>query len=252
MADTVSPSFHPGARVYPDGNAIILSGRQSGDTFDRFRIDSSGRILRSDGTFAPAMRAYGEQFVPWTVGQWYCSPLCYQTRTLVPTTSELRLVPFYSGPDGVTIDKLDVCTTVVGSAGSVARLGIWKIDNQTRPFAWAAGTQWATLLTDAGTVATDSGTGSKPITLGTAQVIPAETWFAIGAAHQVATAATTQVAGQSGGLWYSPLGNTGAGGYLTSAGLTLVQTSVTGAFGATFTPTGIGNADGGCGLHRSA
>jgi hypothetical protein len=192
------------------------------------------------------------RYVPWVVGGWYTNPLQVATRTIVNTTNRLFVHPYFSGPDGLTIDKLDASVNTVGSAGTVLRMGAYRINNQSRPFAWVAAQPWASLLVDAGTVATDSGTGQKVITLGTALVIPPNTWFAVGGADQIATAATRQISGQSGGNWATPFGNSGGASYGGTPGISLYQDSVTGALPSSFVPLGTVNLDSGVGLHRSA
>lgn len=196
--------------------------------------------------------ADGLAYTPAAPGQWYGNPFMTAVRTLVPTLNRAYFYPMFSGPTGVTIDRMDVTTTIAGSAGAVARFGLWLIDNQQDPFRWASGTQWATLLYDGGTLATDDAAAQHVKVLGAAQSIPANTWFAVGVAHQVATAATCNVTGSAGSARWTPLGNaTAVGGAVASPGLALYQDTVTGAFGA-MVPNGCINVDGGAGIKRSA
>jgi hypothetical protein len=159
--------------------------------------------------------------------------------------------PYYSGPDGVTVDKLDGFVNTVGAAGAVVRGDVYQITNQSRPFSWVAGSKWADLLVDAGTVASDSGTGQKVLTLGAPLVIPPHTWFAVGGVDQVATPATRNVGGLSGQNFFTRFGNT-TGSYSLSSGVGLLMNAVTGALPAAFTPSGVSNIDSGVGMHRSA
>lgn len=59
-----------------------------------------------------------------------------------------------------TVDILGFNLGTVGSTGSVVRMGIYTLSFDS------AGTMSATLLVDAGTVATTSGTGVKTVTIG--------------------------------------------------------------------------------------
>lgn len=191
-------------------------------------------------------------FYPAAVGQWYANPLAFAQRTTAPTLNEGFAHIFFSGPQGMTIDQLDVNVSVVGTS-STARTGIYTITDQIRPFKWAANSAWATLLLDCGTVAT-TGTGQVINTLGTPQVIPPNTWFSVVAVEQGTAAATRFVAGTSGSFWASPLGNGTAAGYNSSPGCSLTMTGITSTLPGTFTPNGAHaiNTDGGVGIHRSA
>lgn len=189
-------------------------------------------------------------FTPHAVGQWYINGLCPQTRTSVPTQDALRVYPAYSGPDGCTVSDLGISVNTVGTATCVTRVGLWVVRDQARPFKWAAGTVWADLLLDGGTIATDSGTGTKTKDITDTAILP-NTWFAVGAADQIATAATRVVEGAAGAAWHSPLGQSGSPGIGGAPNISLSQNSVTGAFGATFTPNGATNIGPGVGYLRS-
>lgn len=248
-------------RIGPSGRLItgittapILADLVDGEV--ALSSDAAGRLVatgRSSGALTSNVLSDSmSRFVPWVIGGWYINPLVVQGRTSVLTQGRFYAHVFFSGPDGVTIDKLDCNVATVGSSGSVTRMGVYQVTNQSRPFAWSNGVAWASLLVDGGTVATDGSTGQKTITLGSALVIPANTWFAVGGADQVATPATRYVGGQAGGNWASAFGQTGSGGYGTSAGLSIIADSVTGALPATLTPTTLLNLDSGVGIHRSA
>jgi hypothetical protein len=192
---------------------------------------------------------------PFTVPQalaWYPNPFATAQRTLILTQAIMYVHLFNSGPTAITIDKLDANVTVVGSAGAVTRMGLYTVTDQVNPFKWASGTAYASLLVDAGTVATDSGTGQKVITLGTPQVIAANTWFGVAGVEQAtpATGATRTVGGNSGSTYYTPWGCVSQS-YAGGVTLGLSVGGVTGALPATFTPNSAQNTDGGVGIHRS-
>lgn len=190
-------------------------------------------------------------FQPQAVGQWYVNPLTPGVRTATNAVGRLLVHLLHSGA-GLTINQMDVTTSVAAGAGGVTRMGVYVPRNQATPFAWTAATVWGDLLTDGGTVATDGATGQKTLTLGTPLVVPANMWFAVGGADQVA-AGTRNVGGSAGVLRFSPLGIPATGGYLNATmGLALYMDSVTGALPATFTPAGLSNTDSGVGFRRSA
>lgn len=192
----------------------------------------------------------GRSYTPGDVGGWYMSPLVRATRALAPTLNRLILHPFFSGADGLTIDQLDVVTTIAAGAGGICRTGIYQITNQDNPFSWSAAAKWADLLVAATSIDTTTAAGQKTVTLGAAQAISANIWFAVGGAEQVA-AATRNVGGTSGGAWWTPFGNTTAGGYVASPGIALYMDSVSGALPTDFIAGGLLNVDSGVGIHRS-
>jgi hypothetical protein len=187
------------------------------------------------------------------VGNWY-------TATTLPSSSDVFQV-FTQGTlyvalprlaqTAMTIDQLAISTNVVGSAGSVSRLGVYQVTT-TDPYAVVLSSAYATLLVDGGTVATDGTTGTKTITLGTPLVLSAGTWYALAVADQVAAPASHRVRSQAGSP-STPWGQTTAHG---GVGFQLVTaTGVTGALPATFTPTAFtalnGSSDNGVQFHRA-
>lgn len=189
---------------------------------------------------------------PAAAGQWYVNPLALQIRALAPTLTLGLAHVFFSGPNGMTIDEFDVNVTVIGTA-SLTSVGVYTINNQNEPFNWANTVAWATLISGStGTVATTT-TGQRLITLGTALVIPANTWFAVVGVEQGTAASTRDVGGSAGATWPSPFGNDTAQGYGGATGLAL-EMAITGAMPGTFTPGSAtpNSYDSGVGIHRSA
>ncbi len=89
----------------------------------------------------------------WITGRWYNPHLVGGTATVAPTASELRLLPVYV-PVPRTIDRVGCNVSTAGTAGHVARLGVYNVDPVTGlP---------TTVLVDAGTVAVDT-TGVKEV-----------------------------------------------------------------------------------------
>ncbi len=89
----------------------------------------------------------------WVAGRWYNAQIVGATTTSNATASELRLLPFYL-QGSRTIDRIGCNVTTAGTAGHVARLGIYNAD--------AATGLPTTVLVDAGTVAVDT-TGVKEV-----------------------------------------------------------------------------------------
>lgn len=92
------------------------------------------------GTIAPG------QLGGYTSGNYYAAVNMTSLATSTFTANQLRLVPFVI-TKSVTLASLALETTVVGDAGSVARLGIYGADSNGQP---------TTLVAEAGTVPTDA------------------------------------------------------------------------------------------------
>ncbi len=93
--------------------------------------------------------------VLWRPGRWYSAYLSGTTTTATPAASDLRLVPVYM-PASRTIDRIGCNVTTAGTAGHVARLGVYNADPGTGlP---------TTVRVDAGTVAVDT-TGVKEVAI---------------------------------------------------------------------------------------
>jgi hypothetical protein len=232
----------PGAswQVWTEGVGLLNSSRQS-----------VTRVATRLGDVTPGDPNPANRYIPANLA-WYVNPVTEDVRTLTPTLNSLVLHLFHSGAEGVTIDKLDAFVNTVGGAGAVLRAGLYRLSDQSRPFL-STTSPWATLLVDAGTVNTATGTGQKVWTLATAQVIPANTWFAVGGVDQVGTAANRTVGGSAGTLMGTKLGATGSGSYGTgSPGIAFITTGITGALPASLTAMSVTNVDSGVGIHRSA
>ncbi len=93
----------------------------------------------------------------WIAGRWYSPHLLGGNTTVTPTAAELRLLALYL-PAARTVDRIGCSVTTAGSAGHVARLGVYNADPVTGlP---------TTVLVDAGTVAVDT-TGAKEVAVST-------------------------------------------------------------------------------------
>lgn len=135
-----------------------------------------------------------------------------------------------------------------GAAGAVYRMGIWLVDNTDNPFAVVVGQQYASLLSDFGTVDATT-TGDKLITPAAAVVVPVGRWFVLGGVSQVAVAQPTI---GLGGPVFNPMGQAGTATGVSGTGAWLSQGGVTGVLG-NFVPTGLGmNIGHGVGFRRSA
>ena len=110
---------------------------------------------------SPAGGGLGLLLTPNTINQWYSS-MYASAQTNVSFTINMMQIdpPFFSGPNGISIDKLDCNVGTAGSGDAVVRGGVYTPINQSNPFSWATGQPYATLLLDAGTIATAT-TGQK-------------------------------------------------------------------------------------------
>ncbi len=91
----------------------------------------------------------------WVAGRWYNPQIVGASTTVTPTAAELRLLALYL-PAGRTVNRIGCNVTTAGSAGHVARLGVYNADPATGlP---------TTVLVDAGTVAVDT-TGVKEVAI---------------------------------------------------------------------------------------
>jgi hypothetical protein len=265
VAPDVSVSGLTGATApsrYVGGTTL---GAPSSGTFavGDFVIDQSGAVwictfAGTPGTWTRSTSGgVPWQFVPAVVGAWYPNPMGRTISFWGPNQDLLQLWPFHSGPSGVTIDLLDTAVHVAWPTGSIMRAGLYQVLDQSDPFAWTAGTAWATLLVDAGTVGIDA-VGVQQWTLATPQAIPPSTWFAVGGVVQSAGSGQLAVANDGGGSIPSPWGGSGQnpGAYQDNYRIAIGATGVSGALPATFVPStgglpGIVN-DNGVGIHRSA
>ena len=191
---------------------------------------------------------------PAAVGQLYNGNGISNTRTNGSALNDLRAgIPFFAY-EAMSFDLFD-CNVVTAAASAVYRMGIWLVNDSLRPFKWANGAQYATLLSDLGTVDAST-TGVKQIVPGSAVNVPRGRWFVVGGVPQVALAQVT-IGGQSGGpgvLAANGFGGANSPGY--GVGVShgwLSQTGVTGALGNLVpniaAPTNTGH---GVGFRRSA
>ena len=131
MADTVNPSFHPGARVYPDGNATILSGRQSGDTFDRFQFTSDGRILAGNGSAALSSPQDFSLRQP-TSGFFFPPIETLSGNGCTMSTQQLNLTVFQA-EQTMLVSNITVQNgnTAAGATPSLIRVGLYSVSGTT-------------------------------------------------------------------------------------------------------------------------
>lgn len=211
---------------------------ESKDVYVHFRTGVSTFGLNSFGLFEPA-----------AVGQWFGSLPLAAKKVETKNTENVLLVsvPYYSGPTGITIDKLGCEVIEAAGTSGVTRLGVYKVVEQQNPFAWVAEAVWATLLLDATTVVATA-TGVKEVTPGTALVIPKNTWFSLAGVDQGSATVAKRLSYAP--LASTPLGLVGAKPAVPAAGLSMA--AVTGALPASFTPGA--NVEVECGVifHRSA
>jgi hypothetical protein len=194
--------------------------------------------------------SYGaELFIPWLINGWYPNAISRAARTGGNVLNTAYLHIFNSGPDGCTIDQLDANVTTIGTAGAVTRAGIYRVLNQSRPFAFQGATPYASLVQDAGTQPTDGSTGRKGWTLVSPVVVQPNIWFGVVGVDQVALAVRS--IGNNAGATWSPWGS-GTPVYNTGNGLSLSAINVTGFLPDPFIPGAFTGVDSGIGIHRSA
>lgn len=188
------------------------------------------------------------------VGAWFnaCPMPALANNFRVFTQDRLYMSVPRVEPEAISISQICYSANVASGAGGVARFGIYTIINQASPYNVQLGVAYATLLLDAGTVATDGAIGTKTI-LFPDKVIPAGVWFAIVSVDQVAAPASRRYS-QAGLYQISPWG---AINPQDSVALTTVsQGGVAGALPATFTPDTLellpSNGDTGVQFLRSA
>lgn len=156
---------------------------------------------------------------PYSEGAVYDAPL---------TLNELTTTVWYAYEE-LQLSNFGVEVTA-GVAAAVRRIGVWEIDDQVEPFSFVAGERWATLLQDVG-VCDCSSAGRKNPAGNPLVVVPARTWFAVGAVSQVAVPTVKMKLGATGRN--GPHGNYAPGGHaLTTQQIVGVgQSGVAGALG---------------------
>ena len=185
---------------------------------------------------------------------WYSSSPTNTTGDVfqVPTQDKLYLSLPRVAQENITIDQLAINTNIVGSAGAVVRLGIYVVNGED-PYAITLGSAWATLLVDAGTVATETGTGTKSITLGSAVTIGPGQAFTCGFAAQVAGPASMRIRTGANTVQLNPWGQASA---FSGAPQVVSMSGVTAALPASFVPATFENmnaySDNGVQFRRSA
>lgn len=168
-------------------------------------------------------------YTPSTVGAHYNGngPTGTGNRTTGTALNTLIIgSPLFSGASGITIDQLNVNIVTAGTAGAVYRMGLWIIDNQSNPFGYVAGSQYASLFTggDVTVDATTTGVKTSAVSL----VIPANTWFVVGGVSQVAVCQPT--IGATASVW-SPHGQALVTSAVAGVESFLQQQTVSGALG---------------------
>lgn len=189
------------------------------NTYPKIKASDLNRI--EQGVLSNA-QALGETDLTWTSGEFYLPSNLLVASSATLGDGNLRIHPVLLRRP-VTIDRLSIAVTVVGSAGAVLRLGIYRNRGDAYP---------GDLLVDAGTV---SGTAVANPTVTVAQTLTAGLWwFAVCSQG----AATTQPTVATGAAPIPPVPlstGTTAPGSTTFAGF--IQNGVSGALPATFTTT---------------
>lgn len=200
------------------------------DTAAKLTVGSSGKILipysaASTGLlWAPLMQ-------PLASGYYVTNPYGAGNTNMTMTANSMWFCPIFI-PNAVTADRISMVVNTVGSAGSVCRLGIYDADATTHgPGA---------LILDAGTIATDSGTGMKEITISQA-LTPGVKWLA--AVAQTASFVIRRFA--NGQCIPGIFGQWGASNLVlqTPGSQNWVQTSVSGALPNPAVPAFEGNTN---------
>lgn len=189
------------------------------------------RVRRIGGLYV------GDAYRPVRTGVWYPSSPTASLGDVfqVFTQDKLYLGVPRIAQEPITISQLGISTNVVGSAGAVARLGIYLIDGED-PFAVTLGSAWATLLAGSeGTVATDGTTGVKTVTLGAPVVIGIGQEFTVGVVDQVAGPASHRLRSQTS-VFAGP-NPWGAATVGSNPQQVLSMTGVTGALPTSFVPS---------------
>lgn len=112
----------------------------------------------------------------WVVGRYYGSSLFSTNTSAAVTASRLYLTPFYA-PRVRNIDRISINVTTAGTAGQVARVGIYNADPTTG--------MPAAVLIDGGTLSVAT-TGAKEATV--TQAIHGLVWLAVTAQGGTLTA----------------------------------------------------------------
>ncbi len=151
----------------------------------------------------------------WLVGRWHQAQVVVGLTTFAPAASELRLVPLYI-PTVRQIDRVSCNVSTAGTAGHVARMGIYNTDPATGlP---------TTVLVDSGTVAVDT-TGVKEVVV--SATLHGLYWLGLTTQSGTFTAYGTNVTGPVAGAT-SVVGSNANAGVFTSIDPTVALPDRTG------------------------
>lgn len=142
---------------------------------------SLGVVRSGGGGGGPA--AYLALTPGFIAGKYYASPGVWVSGTVLQFNAQFDAIPF-AVPVAVTVDRIACRVTTAGSAGAVARMGIYQDDGTGYPGA---------LVLDAGTVATTT-TGVKEIVINQT-LQPGLYWLVVGGQGAPATNTTFQTNG---------------------------------------------------------
>jgi hypothetical protein len=192
-------------------------------------------ILGPHGTTTDSIvdRGYMQQFTPRIAAPktnaWYFSSVTGGINTKALTAGDLYCMPVVLPYDSVTLQALGLDVTTAGSAGSVARMGIFADDGTGYPGALVAGSEVSGIVTTA--TGFKSGTLAAPLTIRGGFY-----WFGL-----VAQTAGFTSRSYGGNLEAMRVPMMNSGTTTLSSGTTQVQsyrqTGVTGALPSTFTTT---------------
>lgn len=217
------PNFAATMTTALAGKVAISTLTTDGDLLTR----AAGVMARITRAQLAADAAFSATYLGqrWKTGWWYSVA---GARTVgVPTINRELAVPLLVPASG-TIDRIGINATIAGGAASVCRLGIRQVAADGSP---------GTLITDFGTVATDT-LGVKEITVSQAVTGPA---VFLTATPQVDTPATFRLTTSAPPLFVA--GGSAALIAAASPPAGWVQTGVTGALGAGFTPSAVAGSD---------
>ena len=241
-----------GKTIDGDSNATIVT-RNAGATFEydgsNWRITGVGTITGAAGPTGPTGPTGGSGVQPimgaGVLNSWYVASGLPAASLFNRSTTAGTLIlgtPFIC-PEAMTVDAIGCYVKTGGTAGAVVRLGVYQ-PSAANPYRLTLSSAYATLLSDAGTVAATSSDTRATATLASALTFAAGATFCVGVAVQVATVGIYCEANSN--LFSGPWGSA-SDLILNGSNVGVLATGVTSSLPATFTPSafaapGIGGA----------